>query len=123
MATSLVMQCGSSRNPERDGQKEKDEEQEDEGDDLGSDSSDDDTIEIFVKIPHMNKTITLNVEASETIKNVKAILCNTTGIPRKEQRLGATNQELDDGKTLAQNDIRKGDTIVLVLLKKQQDCI
>ena len=109
-------------NPERDGQKEKEEEQEDEEEDE-SVSSDDDTMEIFVKIHHMSRTITLNVEASESIKNVKAMICNATGIPRKEQRLNFANNELDDGTSLMRNNIQKGDTIALVLLKKQQDCL
>ena len=78
------------------------------GDDTG------DMMQIFVKTP-TGKTITLEVEDTFTIKIIKAILMNKTGIPSKQQRLLSNNNQLEDGYTLSDYDIQKESMLNLVL--------
>ena len=73
-------------------------------DDDEGDTEGDTDMQIFVKTPE-GKTITLDVESSFTIKNIKAIIMNLLTIPTKQQRLLFKNQQLEDdelrvGRTL-----------------------
>jgi hypothetical protein len=71
-------------------------------------------MQIFVTLP-VGKTITLGVEASDTISTVKALVQNKEGIPRSQQRLIFADMDLEDGKSLKQHEIQDGDRLHLLM--------
>ena len=72
-------------------------------------------IQIFVKIQITNKYITLDVNPTDRIEDIKAIIQDNENIPLDSQVLVFAGRLLEDGNTLQDYSIQKDSTIILFL--------
>jgi len=64
------------------------------------------------------KNITIEVDSSDSVDYIKQKIQDKEGVPPEHQKLVFNGMQLEDGKTLAEYNIKKGNTIQLVLISQ-----
>ena len=77
-------------------------------------------MQIFVKT-QTGKTITLEVEPTDTINSIKAKIQEREGISPNHQRLFFSGKELNGYKTLSDYSIQKESTLHLVIINEKPE--
>ena len=72
------------------------------------------TMQIFVKTV-TGRTIVFDIEGSETVNDLKELICEKEGIPLKSQRLMHQGKQLDSNRTLVESGVERESTIHIVL--------
>jgi hypothetical protein len=71
------------------------------------------SIRLFVGKTLVGPALTIEVEPSSTINDVKALLEHTANIPFNQQRLIYNGKQLEDNRTLADYNVLDGSTLIL----------